>query len=42
MAVPEFCRMLDAYFGHCNERRPKEKLGWLSPMQFRGSLGLAA
>lgn len=40
--VPEFCRMLDAYPRYCNEERPKEKLGWLSPMQHRRSLGLAA
>ena len=40
--VPEFCRMLDAYPRYCNEERPKEKLGWLSPMQHRRSLVLAA
>ena len=37
-----FCRMLDAYPRYCNEERPKEKLGWLSPMRYRRSLGLAA
>ena len=37
--VPELCRMLDAYPRYCNEERPKEKLGWLSPMQHRRSLG---
>ena len=42
VTVPEFCRMLDAYLRYYNEERPKEKLGWLSPMQHRGSLGLAA
>lgn len=42
VAVPEFCRMLDAYLRYYNEQRPKEKLGWLSPMQYRRSLGLAA
>lgn len=42
VTVPEFCRMLDAYLRYYNEERPKEKLGWLSPMQHRRSLGLAA
>lgn len=42
VTIPEFYRMLDAYFRYYNERRPKEKLGWLSPMQYRRSLGLAA
>lgn len=39
MTIPEFCRMLDAYLRYYNEERPKEKLGWLSPMQYRRSLG---
>ena len=38
----EFSMMLDAYLVYYNERRLKESLGWLSPMQFRRSLGLAA
>ena len=42
VSIPEFCRMLDAYLRHYNERRPKEKLGRLSPMQYRRSFGLAA
>ena len=42
VTIPEFCRMLDAYLRYYNERRPKEKLGWMSPMQYRRSLGLAA
>lgn len=42
MSVPEFCRMLDAYLRYYNEGRPKERLGWMSPMQYRRSLGLAA
>lgn len=33
--------MLDAYRVYYNERRLKESLGWLRPMQFRRSLGLA-
>ena len=42
VTVPEFCRMLDAYLRYYNEERPKEKLGSMSPMQYRRSLGLAA
>lgn len=42
VTMPGFCRMLDAYPRYCNEERPKEKLGWLSPMRYRRSLGLAA
>ena len=42
VTIPEFCRMLDAYLRYYNEERPKEKLGWMSPMQYRRSLGLAA
>lgn len=42
MTIPEFCRMLDAYLRYYNEERPKEKMGWLSPMRYRRSLGLAA
>ena len=42
-ALPfSFCRMLNAYLRYYNEERPKEKLGWMSPMQYRRSLGLAA
>lgn len=40
--VPEFCRMLDGYLRYHDEARPKERLGWMSPMQYRRSLGLAA
>ena len=42
MTISEFCRMLDAYLRYYNEERPKEKLGWLSPMRHRRSLGLVA
>ena len=42
VTMPEFCRMLDAYPRYYNEERPKEKLGWLSPMQYRRSFGLTA
>ena len=39
--MPALCRMLDAYQRYYDEERPMEKLGWLSPMQYRRSLGLA-
>lgn len=39
--IPKFRRMPDAYLGYYNERRPREKLGWLSPMQHHRSLGPA-
>lgn len=42
VTMPELCRMLDAHLRYYNEERPKEKLRWLSPMQYRRSLGLAA
>ena len=42
VSIPEFCRMLDSYLRYYNEGRPKEGLGWMSPMQYRRSLGLAA
>lgn len=42
VTMPEFCRMLDTHLRYYNEERPKEKLGWMSPMQYRRSLGLAA
>ena len=36
-----FIGMLAAYLRYYNEGRLKESLGWMSPMQFRRSLGLA-
>ena len=42
MTIPELYRMLAAYLEYYNEEQPKEKLGWMSPMQYRRSLGLAA
>ena len=38
----EFIAELDAYLRYYNEERTKESLGWLSPVQYRASLGLAA
>ena len=40
--IPEFCCMLDGYLRYRDEAQPKERLGWMSPMQHRRSLGLAA
>lgn len=40
--MAEFCRMFDVYLRYCNEERPKEKLGWMGPMRYRRSPGLAA
>ena len=42
VGLSEFIEMLDAYLRYYNEARPKEQLGWMSPMQYRRSLGLAA
>ena len=33
---------LDAWLRYYNEERPKEALGWMGPMEYRRSLGLAA
>ena len=38
----EFIGALDDYLHWYNEKRIKKSLGWLSPMQYRISLGLAA
>lgn len=38
----EFRERLAAYLTHYNETRIKKSLGWMSPMQYRRSLGLAA
>lgn len=42
VGLSEFVEMLDAYLRYYNKTRPKEQLGWMSPMQYRRSLGLAA
>lgn len=42
VGLSEFIEMLDAYLRYYDEARPKEQLGWMSPMQYRRSLGLAA
>ncbi len=38
----EFSRLLDSYIEFYNERRIKKSLGWMSPNEYRRSLGLAA
>ena len=42
VTIPDYCRILNAYLRYYNERRPKEKLGWPSPMRHCRSLWLAA
>lgn len=38
----ELASMLDSYLRHHDDARPKESLGWRSPLQHGRSLGLAA
>lgn len=40
--VDEFIGQLDAYLRYYNEDRIKQSLGWMSPNQYRRSLGIAA
>ena len=42
VTAEEFMARLDAYLHYYCERRPKESLGWMSPDEYRRSLGLAA
>jgi transposase InsO family protein len=42
VGLSEFMELLDACLRYHNKTRPKERLGWTSPMQYRRSLGLAA
>ena len=42
VGLSEFIEMLDAYLRYYDEARPKERLGWMNPMRYRKSLGLAA
>ena len=41
-ANKSFMELLDEYIRFYNERRKKQSLGWMSPMQYRISKGLAA
>ena len=38
----EFARRLDEWLRYYNEERIKQSLGWMSPAQYRRSLGLVA
>ena len=40
--IEEFVAALDAYIRWYNEKRIKISLGYLSPIEYRASLGLAA
>lgn len=42
VAADEFIARLDAWLRYYNEGRAKQSLGWMSPKQYRRSLGLAA
>lgn len=42
VAVESFMQLPDEYIRFYNERRKKQSLGWMSPMQYRISKGLAA
>lgn len=42
VSAEEFTERLDKWLRYYNDERIKESLGWLSPMQYRKSLGLAA
>ena len=40
-SIDEFIAILDDYIRWYNESRIKESLGWMSPLEYRHSLGLA-
>lgn len=42
VTMESFMELLDEYVRFYNERRKKQSLGWMSPMQYRISKGLAA
>ena len=42
VAIESFIDMLDEYLRWYNSRRIKESLGWMSPVEYRKSLGIAA
>lgn len=41
-SIEGFMAKLDDYMNYYRDGRIKESLGWMSPMQYRKSLGLAA
>jgi len=42
VSIEEFIEELDEYMHYYTEEREKESLGWLSPLRYRKSLGIAA
>ena len=42
VSLGDFCEQLDAWLRWYNEGRRTTRLGWMSPMEYRRSLGLAA
>ena len=42
VSLEDFCEQLDAWLRWYNEGRRTTRLGWMSPMEYRRSLGLAA
>ena len=42
VTIEEFMALLDSYAKRYNEHRLKESLGWMSPNEYRRSLGLVA
>lgn len=42
VSVESFMGLLDGYIRFYNERRKKQSLGWMNPVQYRISKGLAA
>ena len=42
MTTGDFIGRLEQYMRYYRDERIKESLGWMSPMQYRKSLGLAA
>jgi len=42
VTTEDFIGRLEQYMRYYRDERIKESLGWMSPMQYRKSLGLAA
>lgn len=42
VSFEEFSGRLDRYIDYCNKQRKKKSLGWMSPVEYRLSLGYAA
>ena len=42
VSAGEFAGELDRWLTYYNEERPKESLGWMSPLQYRRSTAAAA